>query len=377
MHSEFLARALYRLRGRVVRLYPQTKKKGSVLLSYTTEPFFKDQNDPLLGHTRYFEARQMAREFLARGYAVDVIDERSTAFVPKKTYDYFIDVHGMMEKLAPYMDASCTKILHITTAHWKVQNKAAQRRSEDLQKRRGIALAPERQLAPSYDIEACDLASTIAGDFATESYRYAGKEITRLPLSTTHTYPSPEAKDVAAVRNSFIWFGGAGALHKGLDLVLEVFAAHPEWKLTVMGKVGKEFTGAFRRELYELPNITTIGWIDPGSEAFKVACDGALGIVYPSCSEGCASSVVLAMHAGLVPIVSFETGVETKEFGVQLPTSSIADITQAITSLEKENTDTLRTRAMGVWQYAREHHTREKFSESYHAFIDILESKKV
>jgi hypothetical protein len=111
-------------------------------------------------------------------------------------------------------------------------------------------------------------------------------------------------------------------------------------------------------------------------EAFGAACGGALGIVYPSCSEGCASSVVLAMHAGLIPIVSFETGVETKEFGIQLPTSNIIDITQAITSLESENADMLRARAMGAWQYAREHHTREKFTESYRTFIDILESKK-
>ena len=59
-------------------------------------------------------------------------------------------------------------------------------------------------------------------------------------------------------------------MHKGLDLVLEAFARMPELHLTVCGPIHEEpaFEAAFRRELYETPNIETLGWVDIASPAF-------------------------------------------------------------------------------------------------------------
>ena len=60
-------------------------------------------------------------------------------------------------------------------------------------------------------------------------------------------------------------------VHKGLDLVLEAFAATPELQLTVCGPVDRErnFNDFYRRELYRTPNIRTVGWIDVAGREFR------------------------------------------------------------------------------------------------------------
>jgi hypothetical protein len=73
---------------------------------------------------------------------------------------------------------------------------------------------------------------TSGNDFTIGTFRYAGKPIYRLPIICP-TSPWPQDKDHGACRKCFLWFGSQGFLHKGLDLVLEVFAGLPDHHLTV------------------------------------------------------------------------------------------------------------------------------------------------
>ena len=133
-----------------------------------------------------------------------------------------------------------------------------------------------------------------------------------VPISQPLLYAFPERKDFAAARRSFLWFGSGGLLHKGLDRVLEVFASLPEFQLTVLGPIEREpeFERAFHRELYQTPNIHTHGWIDVASPEFLAVARRHLALVYPSCSEGQNGGAVTCMHAGLIPVLSRESGVD-------------------------------------------------------------------
>ena len=313
-------RIIHRLRGRVVRLKPEGAPRGNVLISYTTLPYLDQRPIVLDAHTNRWECMQIARTFLERNYEVDVIDHDDLRFLPQKNYAYFVGTHANFDHIAPILNSDCTKIFHGATCHWRFLNDAERARLDAIEDKRGVRLEPVRALGPNHAIELCDVAIMLGSDATLQTYPQVNKHIERIPLSTTHTYPSPEGKDFEKVNKNFIWFGGAGLAHKGVDLVLEAFASMPEYTLNLVGKISADdpFVRVYKREMYEIPNIKTIGWLDPGSAQFKDICDNSLGIVYPSCSEGCAGSVVLSMHAGLVPIVSKESGVETKDFGVTL-----------------------------------------------------------
>jgi len=146
----------------------------------------------------------------------------------------------------------------------------------------------------------------------------------------------------------------------------------------LVGKIdpADPFVQAYKREMYELPNIKTIGWLDPGSVQFKDICAKSLGLVYPSCSEGCAGSVVLCMHAGLIPIVSRESGIDTGSFGVTLRDNSVESIREVVRTLAKASVSELQKRAADSWSYARANHTRDRFAQVFGEFVDTLEKSK-
>lgn len=372
--KQIVSRILFYLNGKVLTFSPSGTPRGRVLLSYITRPFTSIAHNQLDGHTNYWEVKDMVATFLERGYIVDVIDFHNIHFVPKYSYDIFIDVAGNMGRISPLLPAACKKIFFATGSFSAFQNNAELERLTSLKVRRGVALAPRRQIVDMGGVAYADIISGVCGAFPTSTYEQFGKPIHMIPVSSSHTFAFPSNKNYTAVKTHFLWFGGAGAVHKGLDLVLEAFASMPEYSLTICGKFAGEedFVNVYQRELYETSNIHPIGYIDPGSTEFIRICTNTIGVVSLSCSEGTASSIILAMHAGLLPIVNKETGVEVGEFGILLPDSDIETLKLAIRDIASSDPETLKMRSNAAWRYVQEHHTREQFGRTFRTFIDSI-----
>lgn len=363
-------RLIFRILGKVIRLRPAGPSRGNVLISYTTLPFlFPETID---GHTNRWECKCMAETFIELGFNVDIIDHTNKSFIPRKKYKYFIDVQDNIKKLSPFLGKNCIKIFHITAAHWLFQNTAEYKRLLEIKERRKAALTPRRTVEPSYNIECADLATLLGNDFTANTYRYAGKKIYRIPISTTHTFPSSENKDFEKIKRNFVWIGGSGMAHKGLDLVLEAFNDLPEFSLMVLGKLDPDFGETYKKELFNTPNIKYAGWINPGSDKFKDITDNAVGMIYPSSSEGGGGSVILAMHACLIPIISYESSVDVENFGIILKENTINEIKKQVHFISSLSIEELKRRSTDAWKYANENHTREKFSKEYKNFVNNL-----
>lgn len=352
------------------------RNNGNVLLSYINKPFQLMIDSPLFySHTNYWECLKIAEVWNASGYAVDVINWHNNDFVPKKDYSFFIDIHSNMERIAPYINQKCKKILHITGAHWLYQNKAEYARLLSLQERRGVTLSPRRLAKPSQGIEFADCATILGNDFTQSTFRYAKKPLYPIPISTTVRYPWFEEKDYDKCRKRFLWIGSSGLVLKGLDLVLEAFSQMPEYSLTICGPIKQEadFERAFFKELYQTPNIRTIGWMDINSPQFTDIVMNNIGMIYPSASEGQAGSVVQCMHAGLIPIISYQSGVDIRNFGITLCECSIDEIKNSIAEISALPAKELKLMSEMTWKYANTHYTREKFAETYHDFSIIMQ----
>jgi hypothetical protein len=376
----YLRKIEYRLR-RVISIKPVSRKRGRALLSYVAHPFTitKEELDRS-PHTNPRECLTIAEILLERGFIVDVIDWTDTKFKPKKKYDIIIDIHQNLERLAPCLPKTCIKIFYSTGAHWRYHNAAELKRLEELRQRRGCALKPRRNISPANNIEYADYITSLGNSFAKDTYAYAKKSITQIPLLSTVAFPSPEFKNFKGVRKNFVWIGGGGAVHKGLDLVLEYFSQMPDYRLTVCGPIASEtdFVDCYRKELYETPNIAVTGRIDVHSEGFKKIVGNAVGLVYPSCSEGQSGSVITGLHAGLIPIVTRESGVDVEPFGITLGSASIDEIAEAVKNISHFSETEMRSHAIASWQYAQTHHSQEIFKNAYASFIDkILKEKKL
>lgn len=356
----------------VTSLLPEGLPRGTVLLSHIRGDFLNNPDQPIPNtHTNFWVALDMAKTFLELGYRVDVISFGNHDFLPKTGYDVIIDTRYNLQRLAPLLGRDCLKILHIDTAHMLFQNAAEANRLLDLQGRRGVTLLPVRYERPNLAIEHADCATICANDFTIGTYRYAGKPIYQIPIPAARLCPWPDGKDFSAARRHFLWFASHGMVHKGLDLVLEAFAGMPEYRLTICGPVEREpdFVKAYRKELFETPNIHLRGWIDIDSREFLDLADRSIAHVFTSASEGGAACVIETMHTGLIPIVNYESSVDVHDFGVLLKGVSVEEIRDGVRMIAEMPASMLEERARRAWGHARAQHTREHFSRVYRQTI--------
>jgi hypothetical protein len=75
------------------------------------------------------------------------------------------------------------------------------------------------------------------------------------------------------------------------------------------------------------------------------------------------------MHAGLIPLVSYESSVDVEDFGVIFKDASVNTIQNAVQMVSNLPSDQLRMMARKAWEFARANHTREKFAEGYKQLV--------
>jgi len=360
-------------RSPVFRLEPAGQSRGTVALSYITVPFMPGAD--LRGHTNAYECAEIAQAFRDLGYRVEVVDYRDREYVPPKDTRLAIDIHGNLERWHPGLPEGCIRLLHATGAHWLTWNKAEASRLLALFQRRGICLAPRRTAEPSRGIEVCDLATVIGNEWTMGTFAAARKPLHRVRLSSAYTYDWASSRDFESSRRSFVWLGSFGMVHKGLDLALEAFARMPEYRLTVCGRPEKEadFFEAYRHELTGCPNITHASWMDLSSAEFERIRQTHAGMIYPSSSEGCAGSIVHCAHAGLVPLVTRETGFDIGDFGMRVREGSVEAVCEAVRAFAEESPAQVEARCRAAWEFVRAEHTRDRFRREYREFAAGLD----
>lgn len=357
-----------------INLKTENANKGNMLLSFITEPFLLKPGEPLsTAHTNPGDSVQIAKAFIDLGYNVDVIHYRNETFIPKIEYSFFVGARTNFARIAKLLNKDCVKIVHLDTAHWVFNNYSSYRRTLELQQRRGVTIREsQRIIEQNLAIEYADYATIVGNDFTANTYQYAQKPIFQIPHTSCAVYPWPENKNYETCRKRYIWLGSSGFVHKGLDLVLDAFSEMPDYHLYVCGPMDKEpdFVKIYYKELYETPNIHSVGWVDVDGQKFMELINTCIGIIYPSCAECGAGNAITCMHAGLIPILSYESGTDVEDgFGLILKDCSVETIKRSIQTVSDFPAETLRQMSRKAWEFARANHTREKFAEEYKKII--------
>ncbi len=352
------------------------KSRGTVLLSYIIEPFLPDSEGNISrSHTHFLESVLIVETFLKLGFTVDIIDYRDSKFIPQKDYSFFVSARTNFQRIARHLKDNCIKIVHLDTAHWLFNNYASYGRLYALKERKKVVLYDRKWVEQNWAIEHADYATILGNDFTAATYGYQKKDIYRLPIPTHTEYNSPGKKNFKECKNGFIWLGSAGFVHKGLDLVLETFKKTKDLQLYVCGPIDaeKDFEKVYEEELYKTSNIETLGWVDINSELFFRTIDKCIGLIYPSCSEGQAGVVVICQKAGLIPIVSYESGVDVHDFGIILNSCSIENIEDALRQIANSSEEKLKSMSLKAWNHARKNYTKDVYANKFKAIIqDII-----
>lgn len=373
-----LARAFYRYRRRPLRGFDawlDGEVRGRALVSYLPG-VLRGRRPPTATHQNVLAARAIANALNRCGYIVDVVSFGDPLPAGSVDYDLIFGLEPAFVEGVRQRRGRSRAIYYATGAYWQVQNANERRRLDALEARRGTRLQPRRQVVPHTGPEVADAVIYVGNHWVRETYADVNANLCGVTeCGFPGLPPAPLAsKDYEGARRRFFWLGSTGMVHKGLDLVLEAFADSPDLELVVCGPVHREedFVTLYERELFQLPNIRTEGWIDLSGDRYRSILRQAGHILYPSCSEGQAGSVVAALCGGLPAIVTEQAGIEPRDGVAILAGDNVEDIAAAIHVAAEGSAAHLRDLSHYVAQDAAGRYTVDRFeSQLVTAFSEL------
>jgi len=304
------------------------------LLCYVVAPFLH-RGEPNPAHQNQWQTREIARIIDSLGYCVDVVNFDNPKPRLMHGYDLLVDIHpGFDRSYLPYLNQGCIKIAYITGSNPAVANQAESDRLDDLFVRRGVRLAARRQSAPFPPdvLERFDAFFLIGNQQTLDTYH--DFQLPRTFLLPNTAISGIDSGDMNRSTRNFLFLASGGQVHKGLDLLLEVFSRYQELHLYVCSSFRgeRDFCRLYHRELFTTPNIHPVGFLDITGSSFRKIAGSCAWMLLPSCAEGMSGSVTVALSAGMVPVVSDVCGFGKEEVTL-LPDCRIESIERIVNEL--------------------------------------------
>jgi glycosyltransferase involved in cell wall biosynthesis len=293
-----------------------------VLVSYITEPFATGVNNR---HTNLLECYTACEIFDELKYNVDVIDyNKYDSAISYDDYDVIYGFGVSMEKsFVMNGNPFLKRIIYATGCDTVFSNSAGLLRVNEFYKKHGLLCLSSARLVDStwrIQIAFSDLIIALGNNFVKKTYEIANYT----KSSSLNLFYKEEAlecqqynKDFNVSKRNFLWWGSLGAIHKGLDLLLEYFSQNPELNLYICGyKTEHPFDLYYRKVIEKNKNIMDMGFVTIGSDKYHDLLAKCAASVLPSASEGGAAGIInVCSNANIIPIV-------TKSCGLDLPVSA-------------------------------------------------------
>ncbi len=349
------------------RIYENVNKTNfnkNCLLIYIVWPF--KRNAVLTSHQNQWQVKEFARLIGEFGFNVDVINYDETIKL-SKNYDLVIDLHpGLNRSYQYHMSDSCLKVAYISSTNPTFSNMTEASRLEQLFRRKGVKLKQRRYVPPfnKQEFESFDAMFFIGNRYNLKTFEEFNLKKIFLIKNTGFEFLYNHDFQEKSPQN-FLFLGSKGQVVRGLDLLLEVFSNNKHLNLYVCGffKSEKDFCKLYKRELFESHNIFPIGLVDIASKQFKQIIKICSYMILPSSAEGISGSVLTAMSAGLIPIVSRETGFEEGEVHF-LPDCNLETISEAVNRYSKKNLEWISQEAIRVMRTVKERYSEREYTES-------------
>lgn len=342
------------------------------LLVYLTAPF--KQKVVSEAHQNFWQCKEMARIIGNHGFNVDAVDYEDKYARLKHDYDLVIGlIPRNVEKFYKgHLKQGAVRIAYLTSMNLAVTSGNEEERIANLFKRKGVLLKPRRYSGTiRQDIENFDAVWYIGN-----SHNYHSYDCFKMPpvyyiKNNGYTF---DWADTSLKRDpkKFVFFGSLGAVHKGLDLLLDVFSQFAtDCVLYVCSGYENEedFCKLYHKELYKTPNIIPMGFVDIKSEKFKDMISSCAYTILPSCAEGCAGSILTVMSGGLIPIVSDVCGFDEEE-AIILPDCNIETIAAYVKEYSMKSESWILEKSHKSVEVVKSNYGKENFLQSVEVAIE-------
>lgn len=352
---------------------PNQKK---VLLIYITKIFKTDFNSEIR-HPNLLHSIQMLAVLIKKGYAIDVFHTKGVNSLKymQKCYDYIIGFGPVYEK-AIVSGIKGLPILFLTENDPRSVKGKYFDRIEYYKQRRNDGLYKKSKSRESFYSEKQLTLSKLCIGMSSSYNLLKIRELCHIYQINANGLQNKNhvfnPGNSVANRNRFVWFGSNGCIHKGLDILVDVFASLPEYELSIYGLPQDELP-IIKKQM--TANIKYFGSVDVYSQRFidEVVNRNCFAIL-PSCSEGMNTGIATCMRHGLIPIVSKETGFEPKECIIELEDYHVDYLREKLLSLKKLKDDELIILSKQSYEYGNQNFSLESFTGRFREIMDDIEA---
>lgn len=345
---------------------------NKILFSYDLSTVMVPSKDwGTLGHTHAPEFASILWNLTNSGFIVDVMHYLNTPQMICTDYDFIMGLGPSFRK-ASKVNPRAQRILYLTEKVPSFSNAKEIERIEYLQKRHGISIPMERKGVNYLDEDFINL-KAIIGIGIEKDRQYLPKVPTWFitPTGILNYNFCLEDRNVNESKKHFLWFGSRGVVHKGLDLLYDVFEKHPELTLHVCGasENSLRLIAPFKPK-----NVFIHGFIKVQSDEFLSLANKCAFDLFPSCSEEVATSVLTCMNHGIIPIVTDECSIEAAGTvaGETLKDFTVETIDEAVTRWSNSENDFLFKQMQNTMEYARDNYKIEHFDNRMKKIINEL-----
>ncbi len=335
-----------------------------VLISYMDYVFAGKELSGASRHSNRYEFCQIIRYFIKHNYKIDICAANDTDIIKyAKTlhYDVIFGFGEVFRKVAPV--SSAFKIIYMTENPYHISYMREQERIGYFYERhhRTVPLSRTGVYYKKNDEKLAD-AVICLGDKQYFSELPENISVRRI-WPTAMINPENFSFCQRSPRN-FIVLGTDGFVHKGIDLLVEVFGKHREWNLYLCGS---DIPHTLKKLGYlPLPsNIKDCGYVDIMDRQFIKLAETCTYILLPSCSEGLSTAILTGMCHGLLPVIMKGNGMDSfEEYCSYFNSFLLSDIELAIKAAASRSQEECIAQAGKIMEYARSNFTIDHFTNS-------------
>ncbi len=338
-----------------IDIYDQPK----VLFSYLSDYLFMDKWGAQYG-TRHVECAAFVKALLDKGCRVDVSDCNNERDI-RSDYDYIIGFGSAFRK-ARLLNPSAKTILYLTEKTPDFSFKKEKERIDYFYERHHVKVGFSRsgQFFKNEDFVGLDMCIMLGkqSDLALLPRQIKSFDIT--PTGLKNVNVNTNIRQYKNAKKHFLWLGSSGAIHKGLDILIDVFKKHPDLTLHI---VGLHWSDRPIISKILVKNTIDYGYMNINSKEFASIAETCAYCISPSCSEGVSTSVITAMNHGLIPIVSEECSLDLGSIGETLTDFHIEYIERIVEKWSKEDDLFLQKLQDAVLQLTDEKYSLSTYSK--------------
>lgn len=343
-------------------------KQKRVLISYIDYVYVGKELACGVQHTNRNELCQIIRYFLKKNYILDICacnDTNIIEYAKKQQYDVIFGFGDVFRNIA--VGSNAVKILYVTENPYTVSYEREQERIEYFYERKKIRTNFVRT-GVYYHKDDEKLADVIICMGDERYFSDLNVEVRRIwPTTLVNTHKI--AFEKRSTKN-FIVLGTDGFIHKGIDLLVEVFSLHRDWHLYLCGRNISKIL----KKLKYLPipdNIHDCGYVDVQGRQFVELAEKCTYILLPSCSEAPSTAVITGMSHGLLPIVMRGNGLdEMKEYCLYFEGFLLKEIEKAIYNAASTSNAECLEKAERVMKYAKETFTIGNYTKNLERILN-------